>query len=91
MAIEESSGFYAFAGKHFVNIANSGYSATDEVYEAGLSKREYFASAALQGLLSKDSGSEIYDIAKQAVDAADALMNILKDEDLQRSNFFKYR
>jgi len=42
----------------------------------GLTKREYFAAMAMQGLLAGDSYSTL-DIAKLAVDQADRLINEL--------------
>jgi hypothetical protein len=48
--------------------------------QKGLTKREYFAVMALQGLLSTPSGSSLSDYANEAVKAADELIKILNEE-----------
>ena len=45
----------------------------------GLTKREYFAAAAIQGLCADPSMREVDKIAKLAVEAADALIVALKE------------
>ena len=42
-------------------------------YSTGLTKREYFAGLAMQGLVGKSGFSPIHD-ARQAVEQADALL-----------------
>ena len=46
--------------------------------QQGLTKREYFASMALQGLLANER--EVSYIAKKAVDYADALIKQLNEQ-----------
>lgn len=43
----------------------------------GLTKREYFAGLAMQGILSHDSWHRMSDVAIAAVNAADALIDAL--------------
>lgn len=47
----------------------------------GLTKREYFASLALQGLLHDDINTEHAAFARAAVHLADALIEALNNED----------
>lgn len=56
---------------------------TQDVGDVGLSKREYFAAAALQGIISNGGYANEKRAAELAVDFADALINELnkKDED----------
>lgn len=51
-----------------------------EMYEDGLSKREYFAGLAMQGIVSvKDAHQQpIKDLAKFSVQFADALLEALE-------------
>ena len=49
----------------------------DNYAESGLSKREYFAAMALQGLLSGNKHADLVLSAKTAVDAADYLIKEL--------------
>ena len=42
--------------------------------QAGTTKREMFAMAAMQGLLAKDDGRQAHYVALQAVQNADALL-----------------
>ena len=46
----------------------------------GLTKREYFASAAMQGYASRDGYGSFMELAIDAVCAADALINQLNKE-----------
>lgn len=48
-----------------------------EVENAGLTKREYFAAMAMQGLLARASRGTTREYAEIAVDAADALITEL--------------
>jgi hypothetical protein len=45
----------------------------------GLTKREYFAAMALQGMLSYDRTRHLDDISRWSVEAADALINALNE------------
>jgi hypothetical protein len=60
------------------NVINSKKDYSDDnIYKSnGLTKREYFAAMALQGLLANDSAL-ITSKARDAVQAADALIEIL--------------
>ena len=49
-------------------------------YTLGLSKREYFAAIALQGLLAADSFRTMDERVRKAVQAADALIAALNAE-----------
>ena len=49
-------------------------------YHTGLTKREYFAAMALQGLLSEQYWASAECAAKYSVDMADALINALNDK-----------
>lgn len=57
-------------------------SSADYPQHSGLSKREYFAAAALQGILATDKPhpSGVWTIAREAVEAADALIEALEKE-----------
>lgn len=46
----------------------------------GLTKREYFAGLAMQGLLSEGSTGSFEDIAKESVKFADELIKALNNE-----------
>jgi len=46
----------------------------------GLTKREYFAAMALQGLLARKSNGSVYDYADVAVCQADALISELNKQ-----------
>ena len=54
---------------------------TQDVGDVGLSKREYFAAAALQGVISTDNYGSIKQAACFAVEFADALINELNKQD----------
>ena len=45
----------------------------------GLTKREYFAAVAMQGMLAYDRTRDLRDIAQWSVQAADALINALNE------------
>lgn len=47
-------------------------------YQLGLTKREEFAKAAMQGLLAGEPGMEYEKAAEDAVEHADALLDALK-------------
>lgn len=47
----------------------------------GLTKREYFAAMAMQGIIGKLNVHEYKDMAEYAVNAADALLAKLSNED----------
>lgn len=49
-----------------------------DVHSRGLTKREYFAAAALQGLLSNRPFEFTHDVAAIAVNYADGLIHILE-------------
>ena len=60
-----------------------------EVVQTGMSKREYFAAKAMQGILRAEDGYDgeptlngraCMEYARQAVDLADALISALKGE-----------
>ncbi len=59
-------------GPAFPLISDEGY-----IINAGLSKREYFAAMALQGLLSDYEAISIEDYSKYAVQLADTLIEEL--------------
>jgi hypothetical protein len=59
-------------GPAFPLISDEGY-----IINAGLTKREYFAAMALQGLLSDYESESIEDYSKYAVQLADALIEEL--------------
>ena len=48
--------------------------------QTGLTKREYFAAMAMQGLLANTKNSFYERVANDALDAADALINALNKE-----------
>lgn len=48
--------------------------------ELQLTKREYFAGLAMQSLLTVDLTSSLCDIAKEAVNASDRLLEHLNDK-----------
>ena len=54
---------------------------TDTWNQEGLTKREYFAAMAMQGLLSAYYGNELYPtrFANDSVDMADALITALNE------------
>ena len=54
---------------------------TDNWNQEGLTKREYFAAMAMQGLLSAYYGNELYPtrFANDSVDMADALITALNE------------
>jgi hypothetical protein len=62
-------------GKDFVGVI------TDEttIAQAGLTKREYFAAMALQGMLSYDRTRHLDDISRWSAEAADALIKTLNE------------
>ena len=45
--------------------------------ETGLTKREYFAAVAMQGLLASDLNTSVEDFSIRSVEFADALINAL--------------
>ena len=49
-------------------------------YSSGLTKREYFAAMAMQGLLSEEFWASAECAAKYSVDMADALINALNEK-----------
>ena len=50
----------------------------------GLTKREYFAALAMQGLLAgADYQAPLYELCCQSVDVADALINELNKQELE--------
>jgi hypothetical protein len=59
-------------GPAFPLISDEGY-----IINAGLTKREYFAAMAMQGLLSDYESESIEDYSKYAVQLADALIEEL--------------
>ena len=56
---------------------------SSHVEEKGLTKREYFAGLAMQGIIGKINVHEYKDIAEYAVNAADALLAKLSNGDGQ--------
>jgi hypothetical protein len=56
---------------------------SSHVEEKGLTKREYFAAMAMQGIIGKINVHEYKDMAEYAVNAADALLAKLSNEDGQ--------
>lgn len=54
--------------------------ARELVPDSGLTKRELFAMAALQGFLASNVCAELELFAKRSVDQADALIEALKDK-----------
>jgi hypothetical protein len=54
--------------------------ANPEMGEWGLTKREYFAAMAMQGIISKTGWGE-EEAARHAVNCADALINALNNKD----------
>ena len=56
-----------------IGVDNDGYSYGD----TGLTKREYFAAIALQGILASDLDASVEDFATTAVKCADALIDAL--------------
>lgn len=56
------------------------FQAIDYAPEFGLSKREFFAALAMQGMLADPKVSDIGNAAIHAVEAADALLAALADE-----------
>lgn len=57
----------------------------DSYQQVGLTKREYFAVMALQGLLANDGGSNYEADAEMAVKQADALLKTLLSTDPPKS------
>jgi hypothetical protein len=56
---------------------------SSHVEEKGLTKREYFAAMAMQGIIGKINVHEYKDMAEYAVNAADALLAKLSNEEGQ--------
>jgi hypothetical protein len=56
---------------------------SSHVEEKGLTKREYFAAMAMQGIIGKINVHEYKDMAEYAVNAADALLAKLSNGDGQ--------
>ena len=52
----------------------------DSHVDLGLTKREYFAAMAMQGLLSSDSRDAVDEFVKYSVYAADALIKALNQQ-----------
>jgi len=52
----------------------------NEAYQSGLSKREYFAGLAMQGLLVSNHDADFKEIAEWSVKMADELLKQLGDE-----------
>lgn len=66
-------------------FADSGWSQSQDVYveiQPGLTKREYFAAIAMQGIMASDTSHEVLNpnAASWAVDLADALIEALNRE-----------
>ena len=72
-------------GNDPINMAQSHEAAYDHGQYAGLTKREYFAALAMQGMLSAGDGDFSFDhhirIAKLSVAHADTLIEALNKED----------
>ena len=49
-------------------------------YHTGLTKREYFAAMALQGMLAEQYWTSPENLARCSTEAADALINALNDK-----------
>ena len=57
---------------------NSNTPAMWHVQDSGLTKREYFAAMAMQGLCAENTYQDSESLAKKAVGCADALLNELE-------------
>lgn len=53
------------------------FAVTDSTIDSGLTKREYFAALAMQGLVNNPETTNVNDIAATAVQYADALISEL--------------
>lgn len=51
-----------------------------ETYGFGLTKREYFAAMALQGILGNPTSGNLKDCIAEAIDAADLLIAALNEK-----------
>jgi hypothetical protein len=50
-----------------------------EFMSHGLTKREYFAAMAMQGIITVGHGTSCQDVAQMAVEQADALLKALEE------------
>lgn len=65
------------------NGSHAAFPTTEQANESGLTKREYFAAMAMQGILSNPHGGDDRDgdlIARSAVAMADRLIEALNKE-----------
>ena len=51
-----------------------------EIKNPGLTKREYFAGLAMQGLLASNNGQTTKYLVKKAIESADELLNQLENK-----------
>jgi hypothetical protein len=63
-----------------MNYDNSAFPRKDGIYHQGLTKREYFAAKALQGLLADPTTIISKTVAEDAVKLADHLIQALNNE-----------
>ena len=61
------------------NEPATGHGNPEQGGDPGVTKREYFAAKALQGLLAKDDTLNFELLSQEAVEAADALIDALNE------------
>ena len=62
------------------DLINPTYSQSGVELNKGLSKREYFAAMAMQGMLAEQYWTSPENLARCSTEAADALINALNDK-----------